>query len=56
MVLVRRYDGEFPHQYFKVFLDYVDLTEDEFWEVVDRFRLPHIWKKENGEWKLRNTV
>jgi len=56
VVLVHRYDGEFPHQNFKVFLDYVDLTEDEFWQVVDRFRLPHIWEKKNGEWKLKHCV
>lgn len=56
VALVRRYDGEFPHPHFKTFLDYVDLSEDEFWQVVDRFRLDHIWKKEGGEWKLLNQV
>lgn len=56
VALVRRYDGEFPHAHFKVFLDYIDMTEEEFWEVVDQFRLPHIWKKEKGEWKLRTQV
>jgi N-acetyl sugar amidotransferase len=56
IALVRRYDGEFPQKDFQLFLDYVDLTESEFWEVVDRFRLPHIWKKENGVWKLRHAV
>ena len=56
VALVHRYDGEFPHPHFSVFLDYVDLTENEFWHVVDRFRLPHIWEKKNGEWKLRNIV
>jgi N-acetyl sugar amidotransferase len=56
VALVHRYDGEFPQHTFKTFLDYVDLTEDEFWQVVDRFRLPHIWEKKNGEWKLKNRV
>ena len=56
VALVRRYDGEFPDRHFAEFLDYVDLTEGEFWDVVDRFRLPHIWKKENGEWVLRHQV
>jgi len=57
VALVHKYDGEFPNdEKFKTFLEYVDLTEDEFWDVVDRFRLPHIWKKENGEWKLRHQV
>ncbi len=56
VALVRRYDGEFPKEELSMFLDYVDLTEKEFHEVVDRFRLPHIWKKENGAWKLQHQV
>lgn len=56
VALVRRYDGEFPGKNFQIFLDYVDLTEDEFWQVVDTYRLPHIWKKENGKWVLRHQV
>ena len=54
--LVQKYDGEFPDKYFKVFLDYCDITEDYFWEVIDSFRSPHLWVKINGEWKLRHTV
>ena len=54
--LVRRYDGEFPSKTFKVFLDYIDLTEDEFYSVVDKFRMPHIWKKEGEEWLLRSKI
>lgn len=56
VLLVKKFDGEFPEKSFKIFLDYVDLTEPEFWEIVDRFRLDHIWKKENNIWKLRKQV
>jgi N-acetyl sugar amidotransferase len=56
VALVHRYDGEFPQKDLKTFIDYIDLTEDEFYEVVDRFRLPHIWKKEHGVWKLMKQV
>lgn len=56
VALVRRYDTEFPDRYFKEFLEYVDLTEDEFHATVDSFRSPHLWKQENGEWKLRHQV
>lgn len=51
VALVRRFDGEFPKRYFKDFLDYVGLTEEEFRTTCDRFRDPHLWKKEGGEWK-----
>jgi len=56
IALVRRYDGEFPLRSFKQFLTYIDVTSTEFTEIVDKFRLPHIWKKVNGEWKLKNSV
>ena len=35
IALIRRYDGEFPREHFQVFLEYCDITEDEFGEVVD---------------------
>ena len=54
--LVEKYDSEFPKKYFKEFLDYIDISEKVFWETVDNFRSPHIWKKENGEWKLKHMV
>jgi hypothetical protein len=54
--LVKRYDGEFPKKNFKEFLEYTDITEDQFWEVVNGWRQPHIWTNENNEWKLRHAV
>ncbi len=54
--LVKRFDGEFPGRWFKEFLEYLDITEEHFWSVIDRFRQPHIWKKENGIWKLKHAV
>ena len=56
VALVRKYDGEFPKKYFREFLEYTDLSEDYFWEIVDSFRLPHIWEKVNGEWHLKHQV
>lgn len=54
VALVRRFDGEFPKKYFKDFLEYLDISEKHFWEVVDRYRSPHIWKKVKGKWQLRH--
>lgn len=58
IALVHRYDGEFPKKYFKEFLDYMDITEGEFWEVVDYYRSisAHLWKKNNGAWRLKRRV
>lgn len=54
--LVQKYDQEFPQKYFRPFLEYIDISEDEFWKTVDKFRSPHLWVQENGEWKLRHAV
>ncbi len=54
--LVKRYDQEFPQKYFKEFLDYISLTEQEFFATVDRFRSPHLWEKNDELWVLKRTV
>jgi len=54
--LVEKYDQEFPNKYFKDFLKYISLTEDEFHETIDSFRAPHLWVKKHGEWVLKNPV
>ena len=56
VALVRRYDSEFPVKHFKEFLEYIDISEEIFWEAIKGFRSPHLWKNENGEWKLRYRV
>ena len=37
-------------------MEYLQITDEQFWAVVDKFRTPHIWKKENGAWKLNKAV
>lgn len=32
------------------------MTREYFEALTDSFRSPHIWKLENGQWKLRKTV
>ena len=56
VALVHRYDHEFPQKYFKDFLGYLDITEDHFWSIIDRYRASHIWEKKGTEWKLRKIV
>jgi len=54
--LVRRYDHEFPSKYFKDFLEYLDITEEHCWNVIDSYRLPHLWEKVNGEWRFKHPI
>lgn len=54
--LVRKYDQEFPSRYYADFLEYIDMTDAEFWETVDQFRSPHLWKQTANGWELRHVV
>ena len=56
VALIKRFDGEFPQKYFKEFLEYIDITEKQFWKTIDSFRDSHLWAKEKGEWKLKHKV
>lgn len=56
VALIKKFDGEFPKKYYKDFLEYCDITEEQFWEVIDSWRSDHLWSFENNEWKLRRTV
>jgi len=54
--LVGRYDGEFPSKFFQTFLQYCDITENQFWDVVDSWRPEHIWVKDGDKYALRHKV
>ncbi|MFZ4764499.1 MAG: N-acetyl sugar amidotransferase [Roseimicrobium sp.] len=58
VALVKRFDGEFPKRHYSDFLEYLGITDAEFWEIVDKYRamVPHVWTKIDGEWKLRHNV
>ena len=56
VALVRRYDGEFPSKYFEEFLDYLSIDEEHFGKVIDWYRQPHLWERQDGVWKLRYQV
>jgi N-acetyl sugar amidotransferase len=56
VALVKRYDAEFPQKYFKEILEYIDSTEERFWNIINNARSPHLWTRDNGEWKLLHQV
>lgn len=56
IALVRRYDHEFPNKYYKKFLEFCSISNDEALAVIDSWRSDHIWRNENGEWSLRYPV
>jgi hypothetical protein len=56
VALVQRFDEEFPRKYFPEFLDYLDLDEQQFFDIADAFRSPHLWRRDGDAWKLRHKV
>ena len=56
VALVKRYDNEFPQKHFSAFLDYCQITQNEFAEVVDSWRSDHIWGVNNEGWYLKCPV
>jgi N-acetyl sugar amidotransferase len=56
VALVKRYDHEFPRKYYKEFLEFCSITDEEVHQVIDSWRSDHIWRLENGEWRLRHAV
>lgn len=57
VALVRRYDMEIPRTYLNDILEYLELSESEFWTIIDKFRSTHLWEKDSaGQWKLKKQV
>ena len=53
IALVEKYDGEIPKRDLKFFLGYIDISEKEFWDVIDKYReISNVWKKVNGKWVM----
>ncbi len=53
MALVRRFDGEFPRKYLQDVMDYLGMDPECFLQLCDEFRSPHLWGKDEGEWRVR---
>ena len=56
VALVKKYDSEFPTKYFSEMLEYMDIDEKRFWEIIDNARSPHLWDKNEDGWFLRKPV
>ena len=56
VALVNKFDEEFPKKYFHEFLEYIDISEKEFWKIIDQARSPHLWKKIENKWILKHKV
>ena len=52
--MIKKYDAVKPSD-LKRWLEYVDMTEEEFDKIADTFRDKNVWwKNEKGEWVKDN--
>jgi N-acetyl sugar amidotransferase len=51
--MVKKYDHVVSSDLYH-WLDYVDMTESEFWRIADTFRDPRVWWIKNNEWWKHN--
>ncbi len=51
--MVQKYDHVVSDDLY-YWLDYVDMSESEFWLTADSFRDPRVWWIENSEWAKEN--
>ncbi len=53
---INEYDGLCGQKYIDMACRYLSITEEEFWEVVDRFVNRDLFEKKDGKWVRRFTV
>ena len=56
VMLVEKFDQEFPERFLEEMLEYMDISREKFIEVIDNARSPHLWKFEGNQWILRNPL
>jgi N-acetyl sugar amidotransferase len=56
IALIKRFDGEFPHQYIEDCCNYMGITLQEYHDTIEKFRTPHLWEKRNGKWELKHPI
>lgn len=54
--LVRLYDHEFPEQFLDDYLQYMNLTRETFFEVIDKYRDAELWEQTGNGWNLKHQV
>lgn len=53
---VDEFDGKCGQKYIESACKYLSITEEEFWEVVDRYVNTDLFEKVNGKWTPKFTV
>ena len=50
------YLGGASLKYFKDFLEYISIDENQFYKTIDSFRQNSLWTKNKNGWELKYAV
>lgn len=54
--LVRLYDGHYPDEYLETYLDYYQMSQEEFDAIIDKWANKQLFEKIDGRWKARFVI
>lgn len=54
--LVQKYDGKCNRKYILMFCEYLGISENKFWDVVEKYRNREIWEKSKNGWELKYPI
>jgi hypothetical protein len=54
--LVSIYDGEYPEIFNDLYLDYYEMSQKQFDEVLDKYANKELFSKIDGRWKAKFKV
>ena len=50
LAIIRDKGDQTPRADIEKFCRFVNISEKQFWDILEKFRNPAVWKKENGRW------
>ena len=54
--LVSIYDGEYPQNFIDLYLDYYQISQTEFDEILDKFANRNLFSKINNRWQPKFKI
>ncbi len=54
--IIKERGDDTPYEDIEKFCNYVNITNDEFFNIIETFRNLHIWKKDNNVWQIKDFI
>jgi N-acetyl sugar amidotransferase len=54
--IVQRLDGMCHDSYIDIFCKYLEISENEFWNIANKYRNRGLWRKVDNNWSLKHKV